>query len=69
EYCVRAYNGTAKTLGGLSNIPRSAFLATPVFELTDTANGVSIDWDAVEGATAYTVYKKANASDAWSTLE
>ncbi len=69
EYCVRAYNGTAKTLSGLSNIPRSAFLATPVFELTDTANGVSIDWDAVEGATAYTVYKKANASDAWSTLE
>ncbi len=69
EYCVRAYNATKKTWSGLSSIPRSYFLAAPTFDLTNTADGVSIDWTAVEGATSYTVYKKANASDAWSTLE
>lgn len=43
------------------------YLEQPTAELSNTPDGISIEWDAVEGAASYQVYRQVTA-DSWELL-
>ncbi len=66
-YTVRALNGSNRS-GYQSTGVRLVYLSTP--ELTSAAaaaNGIKIDWNAVEGAEGYDVYRRISG-ESWAKI-
>lgn len=65
-YTVRAKNGDS--LSSNKNRVTIERLAQPELTMSNTAKGVSVSWDAVEGAASYRVYRKTADGD-WELLK
>ncbi|MCD7857385.1 MAG: hypothetical protein LUG55_06230, partial [Clostridiales bacterium] len=67
-YTVRAITGSA--ISSYDSAGKSvAFLSTPVISsLTNAASGVTVKWGAVSGAYKYRVYRRTNATSAWTKV-
>ena len=58
SYAVKAINGTVQSTYVSKSIAFVKNLATPQFTLTNTISGVRVDWNFVNNATGYIVYRR-----------
>ena len=66
DYAVRAFasNGSSTFVA-----KRCAYVATPILKsVTNAVSGVSVQWNAVSGATGYRVYRRGAGSTSWTYL-
>lgn len=66
DYAVRAFssNGSSSFVA-----KRCAYVATPILKsVTNAVSGVSVQWNAVSGATGYRVYRRGAGSTSWTYL-
>ena len=58
SYAVKAINGSVQSKYVSKEIQVAKSLTVPQFTLTSTSTGVKVDWDMVNGATGYIVYRR-----------
>lgn len=66
NYAVRAFgdNGSSKYIA-----KTISYIATPTLKsLTNSANGLTLKWNAVKNATGYKVYRKAPGATKWTLV-
>ena len=52
---------------GISNGVTCRYLGAPVITTSNTASGISIKWDVVDGAATYQLYRRTYSNGAWSS--
>ena len=66
-YTVKAVNNN--TSSSYNTSATIAFLASPVLtSLESVADGVVINWQGVDGATGYNIYRKSNTESEWQSV-
>ena len=57
-YAVKAVNNTTQSTYNMQGINYKSSLATPSFTVAKVADGVQVDWNFVDGATGYIIYRR-----------
>ena len=65
-YTARAYHGSV--LSTYELFPGITVLVCPEFTMTNSTNGVTIEWEEVAGAQTYRVYRRTSATGSWTQL-
>ena len=66
DYAVRAFTGNGSSTFVAK---RCAYVATPILKsVTNAVSGVSVQWNAVSGATGYHVYRRGAGATYWTYL-
>ena len=59
RYCIKAHNTTFNTYSVASNAISVAYIDAPkLASASNTAEGINLKWNSVEGATSYLIYRK-----------
>ena len=67
-YTVRAYKGDGVKYYSTYDTTGITSLTQPVYTLSNTEEGIQIDWDKVTGATKYRVYYRSGTTGDWTRL-
>ena len=66
-YCVQALSSKGAVLSGYGTSRAINYVGTPkVPALSLAANGITVKWSAVNGATKYNVYRKVGTAKSWT---
>ena len=66
EYTVRSY--TSKGTSAVCRFATVSFYATPSFKITSVPGGIKVNWNDVDGAAKYEVYRKYNGATSWTRI-
>lgn len=67
KYTVRAYNSDAKS--SYTSTSQIVYLNTPKVAVANAKGGVQVNWNAIDGASGYAVYRSRNVDGHWTSWE
>ena len=69
KYAIAVEKGTVLSVVGAGSVSHT-FLASPEFlKVENTASGISLSWNSVNGAEKYEVYRRADVTKDWQLIE
>ncbi len=65
-YTVRAYYGSSLSAFYTGDVIK--YMTAPTLKVANTTAGVKLEWDKVNGASSYYVYRKAGSAKSWTKI-